>query len=211
MSSRRRIERLHEQLAADPRNVNLLSELGGEYQRMGELGRACDAYVRLADEFQNQGFFLKAVALLKQVQKLDERTEVHFKLADLHLKLQLTGEALTFFSLGIRGRGARELGAMPPTLQQFRELQPTDAALRLYLAHVLLWCEREVDARDELNAAAQALRSTHADLADAVGQLAASTRPNRELFEEVKRVRLELHRRTRIDALSLAVDFTVPN
>mgnify|MGYP002386218984 CR=1 FL=1 len=48
--------------------------------------QAIDTYARVADQYAGQGFFHKAVAVYKQILKLDPRlVEVHLKLAELYL------------------------------------------------------------------------------------------------------------------------------
>lgn len=88
-------ERLVEQ---DPTDIRLLQKLGEVCQKGGDNIKAAAAFARVGECYERDGFFLKAVALLKQVMKLDpESPGTNFKLGVLHLKLGLLGEAACYF------------------------------------------------------------------------------------------------------------------
>ncbi len=59
---------------------------------------AVETYTKVAQSYDQQGFFLKAVAVYKQILKLDTRlVEVHLKLAELYRQLGLMSDAMQHF------------------------------------------------------------------------------------------------------------------
>ena len=57
-------------------------------------------FTKVAESYAQDGFFLKAVALYKQVLKLDpDLVDVNLKLAELHQQLRLMSEAMAYFQV----------------------------------------------------------------------------------------------------------------
>ncbi|UCH29180.1 MAG: tetratricopeptide repeat protein, partial [Myxococcales bacterium] len=66
---------------ADKRDVRSLLKIGDLYVRKGDRGSAIDTYQNVADHYAAQGFFLKAIAVYKQILKLDpSRLDAQVKL-----------------------------------------------------------------------------------------------------------------------------------
>src|SRR5688572_23235427 len=87
-------------LDADPKDVRILQKMGELFQKKNDNSQAAQYFTRVAESYTNDGFFLKAVALYKQVLKLDPSLmEVNIKLAELHQQLQLMGEAMAYFQI----------------------------------------------------------------------------------------------------------------
>ena len=87
-------------LDADPKDVRILQKMGELYQKKNDNSQAAQYFTRVAESYTNDGFFLKAVALYKQVLKLDSSLmEVNIKLAELHQQLQLMGEAMAYYQI----------------------------------------------------------------------------------------------------------------
>src|SRR5690242_15172132 len=78
---------------ADPDDVRVLRRLAELYQKMKRPAEAADCFEKVARTYATQGFYLKAVALYKQVLKVVERIEVNVRLAELYQQLGLTGDA----------------------------------------------------------------------------------------------------------------------
>ena len=55
---------------ADPRDVRTWLKIGDLYTRKGAHREATETYFRVAEHYATQGFFLKAVAVYKQILKL---------------------------------------------------------------------------------------------------------------------------------------------
>src|SRR6188508_398448 len=75
-------------LEADPRDVRVLQKMGELFQKKNDNVQAAQYFTKVAESYATDGFFLKAVALYKQVQKLNPTLlEVNLKLAELHQQL----------------------------------------------------------------------------------------------------------------------------
>jgi pilus assembly protein FimV len=69
---------------ADPKDVRTWLKIGDLQDKVGQKKEAIDTYARVAEQYAQQGFFLKAVAVFKQILKLDPtRLDVQLKLAEL--------------------------------------------------------------------------------------------------------------------------------
>ena len=83
---------------ADPTDVRTWLKIGDLYARKGSTKEAVDTYVKVADQYASQGFFLKAVAVQKQILKLDgSRLDVHLRLGEMYEQLQLVSDALATY------------------------------------------------------------------------------------------------------------------
>src|SRR5260370_27187836 len=74
-------------LEGDPDDVRVLQKLAELYQKMQRKDEAADCFEKVARTYAAQGFYLKAVALYKQVLKVVERIDVNVKLAELYQQL----------------------------------------------------------------------------------------------------------------------------
>ena len=68
-------------IADDPKDVRTLLKIGDLQTRSGKHKEATDTYAKVAEFYSDQGFFLKAVAVYKQILKIDPT------LIDTNLKL----------------------------------------------------------------------------------------------------------------------------
>ena len=74
----------------NPKDVRILLKVGDLQARRGEKQLATEAYLKAADSYTEQGFYLKAVAVYKHILKIDPRqTEVAAKLRDVYRRLGL--------------------------------------------------------------------------------------------------------------------------
>src|SRR5256885_14477857 len=87
-------------LEADPKDVRVLQKMGELYQKKNDNPQAAHYFTKVAESYSSDGFFLKAVALYKQVLKLNPNlVEVNVKLAELHQQLQLMSEAMAYYQI----------------------------------------------------------------------------------------------------------------
>ena len=70
----------------DPKDVRVWLKIGDLYAKKGSKQDATETYLKVARFYQDQGFYLKAVAVYKQILKLDPR------LVDVNLKLAAHGQ-----------------------------------------------------------------------------------------------------------------------
>lgn len=85
----------YERLVEDsPNDVNTLNRIGDLWVRINNTNEAVKVFTKIADHYSKDGFFLKAIAIYKKINKLDpSKLEVYAKLADLYAKQGLAMEA----------------------------------------------------------------------------------------------------------------------
>ena len=85
----------YERLLDDnPTDVNTLNRIGDLWVRINRTDEAVKTFGRIADHYAKDGFFLKAIAIYKKINKLDpSKLDVYAKLADLYAKQGLAMEA----------------------------------------------------------------------------------------------------------------------
>jgi tetratricopeptide (TPR) repeat protein len=134
-------------LQADPRDSNSRLKLGDIHLKLGQKDEAISAYLKVADQFMKDGFDAKAVALYKQITKIDSnRSDVQVPLAELYQRLGLTSEAMAALQTAAdayhregRKREALEL------LRKMATLDPTNTTSRMKIAELL----RQAGLKDE--------------------------------------------------------------
>lgn len=85
----------YERLLEDnPNDVNTLNRIGDLWVRINRNDEAVKVFTRIADHYSKDGFFLKAIAIYKKINKLDpSKLDIYAKLADLYAKQGLAMEA----------------------------------------------------------------------------------------------------------------------
>lgn len=84
-------ERLIEE---NPGDVNTLNRIGDLWGRINRNDEAVKVFTRIADHYSKDGFFLKAIAIYKKINKLDpSKLEIYGKLAELYARQGLAMEA----------------------------------------------------------------------------------------------------------------------
>jgi pilus assembly protein FimV len=149
-------------LEADPKDVRILQKMGELYQKKNDNVQAAQFFTRVAESYTNDGFFLKAVALYKQVLKLDSSLmDVNLKLAELHQQLQLLGEAMGYYQIVAnhwdkQGDPRRSLDV----LRKMVDLDPDNVASRRKLADLYVREGLNAEAAVELEKAVEHHRKT---------------------------------------------------
>ncbi|MGH9364591.1 MAG: tetratricopeptide repeat protein, partial [Thermoanaerobaculia bacterium] len=81
-------------LDENPNDVATLNRVGDLYVRMNRPADSIQFYTRIADAYSLDGFFLKGIAILKKINKIDpSRLDIYEKLADLYHKQGLSQDA----------------------------------------------------------------------------------------------------------------------
>lgn len=147
-------------LEIDPRDARILQKMGELYQKKGENSQAASYFTQVAESYTNDGFFLKAVALYKQVLKLDPSLlDINLKLAELHQQLQLLGEAMAYFQ--IVANHYDKAGATRKSLEVLKkmvDLDPDNVASRVKLADLYVREGMNPEASAEFTRAADHLK-----------------------------------------------------
>jgi pilus assembly protein FimV len=122
----------------DPKDVRVWLKIGDLYAKKGAKAEATDTYLRVAKFYSEQGFYLKAVAVYKQILKLDPRlVEVNLKLAELYRQLGLLSDAMQHFEMvaAFFHREGKTREALA-TIRQLVDLDPENVATRIKLAEL---------------------------------------------------------------------------
>ncbi len=81
-------------LEENPKDISTLNKVGDLYVRINRPADSIPFFTRIADYYAKDGFFLKAIAIYKKINKIDpSRLEVYEQLADLYHKQGLTQDA----------------------------------------------------------------------------------------------------------------------
>ncbi len=87
-------------LAENPNDINTLNRIGDLYARIQHIDEAVEFFNQIGQQYADQGFFVKAIAIYKKIIKLDPtRLEVYERLADLYHKQNLVTEARTQYQV----------------------------------------------------------------------------------------------------------------
>jgi pilus assembly protein FimV len=122
----------------DPADVRVWLKIGDLHARKGQKQEATETYLKVARYYQDQGFFTKAVAVFKQILKLDPRlVEVHLKLAELYRQLGLMSDAMQHFeSVAAHFHREGKTKEALATVRQLVDLDPQNVATRIKLAEL---------------------------------------------------------------------------
>ncbi len=144
---------------ADPRDVRTLLKIGDLYTRKGSNREATDTYFKVAEHYAQQGFFLKAVAVYKQILKLQPtRLDITVRLAEMYENLQLVSDALQTYEQ-VAAAYARDgnVDRALATLGKMTELDPENVPIRIKYAEALSKASRTPQAADEFEQGARLL------------------------------------------------------
>jgi pilus assembly protein FimV len=87
-------------LDENPRDISTLNKVGDLYVRMNRAEDSIPFFTRIAEFCSLDGFFLKAIAIYKKINKIDPaRLDVYERLADLYTKQGLTQDARTQYQV----------------------------------------------------------------------------------------------------------------
>jgi len=146
-------------LKADPHDSNVLLKLGDLYLKQGKKDESINAYLRVAQQFTRDGFDAKAVALYKQISRLDpKRHDVSVPLAELYGRMGLVSDAIA--SLQTAADAAYRAGHKDDALELLRRmaaLDPSNTVNRLKVAELLAQENRRSEALAEYDAVAEEL------------------------------------------------------
>lgn len=134
------IEEYRQIAQADPSDVTTLNTLGDLYVKVGQTNEAITSFVHIAEHYRVSGFYLKAIAMLKKVSKLDTKNiEVSLKLAGLYAQQKLIVDARHQY-LAVAEHYIRE-GQSQQALeiyQRIADLDPENTAVQIKLAEAFL-------------------------------------------------------------------------
>ncbi len=182
-------------VATDDKDVRIWLKIGDLYAKLGKKQEASETYQKVAEFYSDQGFYLKSVAVYKQILKIDPRlVDVNQRLAELYKQLGLLSDAMaqyetvaSFFHK--EGRTREALAA----LKQIVELDPETVANRIKLAELYSKEQMAREAIDEFSKAAEQLKEQGRtdDYMKVAERLLFHSPDNRPVSRELARLYIE--------------------
>ncbi|EPX63179.1 putative TPR domain protein [Cystobacter fuscus DSM 2262] len=147
-------------LEADPKDGRVLQKMGELFQKKNDNVQAAFYFTKVAEGYSADGFFLKAVALYKQVLKLNPNLlDVNLKLAELHQQLGLMSEAMAYFQIVANHYDkAGDVKNSLDTLKKMVDLDPENVASKIKLAELYARENMAREAAQEFKKAAEYLK-----------------------------------------------------
>lgn len=122
----------------DPRDIRSRQRLAELYVKTNKTGEAFEQYEAVAKYFASNGFYLKAIAIYKQMQRLDpSQISIFTRLAELNEKQGLVGNALAELRhlVGYYEKNDMVADAIK-TLEKMRDLDSGNINVQVKLAEV---------------------------------------------------------------------------
>jgi pilus assembly protein FimV len=144
----------------DDADVRIWLKIGDLYAKIGKKPEATETYQRVAQFYSDQGFYLKSVAVYKQILKLEPRlVDVNQRLAELYKQLGLISDAIHQYEqvAGFFHKEGRVRDALA-AMKQIVELDPETVAARIKLAEMYSRENMPREAIDEFTRAAEQLK-----------------------------------------------------
>ena len=179
----------------DPKDVRVWLKIGDIYAKKDAKSEATDTYMKVAKFYSDQGFYLKAVAVYKQILKVDPRlVEVNLKLAELYRQLGLLSDAMHHFEMvaAFFHREGKTREALA-TLRQLVDLDPENVATRIKLAELYSKEEMTKEAIAEFSTTCEYLRKNgrQDDFVKVAERLLFHDQENIELCQELATLYLQ--------------------
>ncbi len=147
-------------LGLDDKDFRCRQKLAELYSRRGEVDKALTHYEKVATYYAEHAFYLKAIAVYKQMQRLaPENASFTLKLAKLNERQGLTGNALAEYRTLLRHyETSSDFSGAIETLGYIRHLDPDNANAAVKEADYLARSGQEEAARHTFNEVEERLR-----------------------------------------------------
>ncbi|HUL59242.1 MAG TPA: tetratricopeptide repeat protein [Anaeromyxobacteraceae bacterium] len=168
-------------LQEDAKDVRILLKVGELFQKKGDDKSAADAFKRVAETYAEQGFFLKSVAVYKQIVKLDpDDVRVNERLAGLYQQLGLMSDAMSQLQLmAATYEKQADAARLTDVLKRMVELDPDNIASSIKLGELYMRAGQGAGALEHLKRAAEYLKKhSRAEEYLKVAERIASLQPN---------------------------------
>ena len=159
----------------DPKDLTVLNTIGDLYARVGQNDKAAEYFRRVGDQYAQNGFVVKAIAIYKKLTKLAPATaETTLKLAELYTQQGLFNDARTHYMLvanQLLKNGDNNQAAK--IFQKVLELDPENATTQSKLADLYMKLGKKDEARSIYFAASESLyaRSSYEAADEALGKV----------------------------------------
>ena len=123
-------------LEDNAKDIPTLNKVGDLYVRMNRPGESIPYFERIADFYSKDGFFLKAIAIYKKINKIDPaRLEVYDRLADLYHKQGLVQDARSQYQ--VLADHYQKNNRLPDAITVYKkmaQIDPADLRIQVRLA-----------------------------------------------------------------------------
>jgi pilus assembly protein FimV len=125
-------------LEDNPKDISTLNKVGDLYVRMNRPAESIPYFTRIADFYSKDGFFLKAIAIFKKINKIDPaQLEVYDKLADLYHKQGLVQDARSQYQvLADHYQKNNRLKEAIAVYKKMASIDPSDLRIQVRLADI---------------------------------------------------------------------------
>lgn len=127
-------------IAAEPKDLRIRIKLLDLYAREGMKSDVIEESRRITSTYVEQGFIPRAIAIWKQVLRIDpENPEIYSALGELYIEQRLLGDALASFKKAVDTlRKLSRLSEAAKLLRRMEEIAPDNAAIKTFLAEIYL-------------------------------------------------------------------------
>ncbi len=146
-------------LEETPADINILNKVGDLQVRLGKNDESIPFFLRIAEHYARDGFYVRAIAMYKKINKLDPaRLDIYEKLAELYVKQQLWMEAKSNYQvLADYLLKQDNLAGAIGIYQKMAAIEPQNLQLHVKLADLFTQAKRIQEALKEYGVVAAAL------------------------------------------------------
>ncbi len=146
-------------LEETPNDINILNKAGDLNVRLGRNDESITYFLRIAEYYARDGFYVRAIAMYKKINKLDPaRLDIYEKLAELYVKQQLWMEAKSNYQVLADYLFKQDnLGGTIGIYQKMVAIEPQNLQLHVKLADLFTQAKRIPEALREYAVVAGAL------------------------------------------------------
>ena len=146
-------------LEETPGDINILNKVGDLQVRLGKNDESIPFFLRIAEHYARDGFYVRAIAMYKKINKLDPaRLDIYEKLAELYVKQQLWMEAKSNYQvLADYLLKQDNLAGAIGIYQKMVAIEPQNLQLHVKLADLFTQAKRIPEALREYAVVAAAL------------------------------------------------------
>jgi tetratricopeptide (TPR) repeat protein len=147
-------------IADDPKDVRSLLKVAELHQKKGDDPAAAKSFEKVAETYAEQGFFLKAVAVYKQIVKIDpDDVRVNERLAGLYQQLGLMSDAMSQYQfMAAAYEKAGDGVKLTDVLKRMVELDPENIASSIKLGELYARSSQAAPAMECFRRAAEYLK-----------------------------------------------------
>ena len=147
-------------LEESPGDINILNKVGDLFVRLNRNEESIPYFTRIAEHYSRDGFFLKAIAIYKKINKLDPaRLDIYERLAELYGKQGLTIEAKSQYQVlaDYHSKNENVIGAIG-IYQKMAAAESQNIEIHVKLADLYTQARRTAEALKEYAVVATLLR-----------------------------------------------------